>query len=546
MKNSPLLTPHRVTPKEPLCILARIGEDGRRSTTPSAAPVGNLPINYFHTRHSAAAQRYTAILRSWEGVPPSSQGHGARSFYQTSALNTSPPPHGQPPSPHLEPRRVTSPEEEVQTRVGELRRSRAGKPHPIPAQRGHARGAALTAVLISRAPRSAPAGKRTRSRAGLPSGRTSRLSRRSFRVCMVRLSWSMTCAGSRGRSPIVSLPFSFFHGPLPSVTSQRLSLPVSSRMASRWLPMVSFCCRTVSRSCSTVAFSSSSGGGEPLCAGTGGSGQPAPTASNGSEVQTKRLPGGLSRSPAAPRPPAATASSSPATTGSIPAAARRDDAGTGTADDPAALPGAARPSPRAPRAALAPPPSRGSYRRGGRAGARAGWLRPLLTPRGPGAAAARGHRAPTARPEPSGTPGARRTPSSCRLALARSTGAVPIGAALRSHNEGGKGRGRFKKERRKFPWRTRSAPWVSLYHSWHHVVWSVIIYNFCPAKDAALPQEPRRAQPHSAPSLPAASGHFGSRHTHTGCAATPAAPGHNFPLGPSLQVDAEDISPRNK
>lgn len=314
-------------------------------------------------------------------------------------------------------------------------------PHPR-ATGARARGAALTAVPISRAPRSAPAGKRTRSRAGLPSGRTSRLSRRSFRVCMVRLSWSMTCAGSRGRSPIVSLPFSFFHGPLPSVTSQRLSLPVSSRMASRWLPMVSFCCRTVSRSCSTVAFSSSSGGGEPLCAGTGGSGQPAPTASNGSEVQTKRLPGGLSRSPAAPRPPAATASSSPATTGSIPAAARGDDAGTGTAADPAALPGAARPSPRAPRAALAPPPSRGSYRRGGRAGARAGWLRPLLTPRGPGAAAARGHRAPTARPEPSGTPGARRTPSSCRPALARSTGAVPIGAALR-FSTGGKGTGAF-------------------------------------------------------------------------------------------------------
>lgn len=35
-------------------------------------------------------------------------------------------------------------------------------------------------------------------------------------------------------------------------------------------------------------------------------------------------------------------------------------------------------------------------------------------------------------------------------------------------------------------------------------------------------------------------------HTYTGCAATPAAPGHNFPLGTSLQVDAEDISPRNK
>lgn len=123
-------------------------------------------------------------------------------------------------------------------------------------------------------------------------------------------------------------------------------------------------------------------------------------------------------------------------------------------------------------------------------------------------------------------------------------GADRSGAPL--FNGGEKGRGRFKKERRKFPWRTRSAPWVSLYHSWHHVVWSVIIYNFCPAKDAALPQEPRRAQPHSAPSLPAASGHFGSRHTHTGCAATPAAPGHNFPLGTSLQVDAEDISPRNK
>uniref|UniRef100_M3YYP7 Uncharacterized protein n=1 Tax=Mustela putorius furo TaxID=9669 RepID=M3YYP7_MUSPF len=104
---------------------------------------------------------------------------------------------------------------------------------------------------------------------------TSRLSRRSLRVCSERLSCSTTWPGSRGRSPIVSLPVAAGPCALPPASpSQRASLPVSSRMASRCAPRVSFCCTTVSRSCSTAARSSSSGLSAPPCMGIAGHGAP--------------------------------------------------------------------------------------------------------------------------------------------------------------------------------------------------------------------------------------------------------------------------------
>lgn len=95
----------------------------------------------------------------------------------------------------------------------------------------------------------------------------SRFSNLCFSDCKVCDSCVKVSAGPLETSPIVFLvPASFLlppgrasPGSGPLWLSQRANLEVSSRIVSFWLMMVSFCCKTVSRSCMTVVFKSSPG-----------------------------------------------------------------------------------------------------------------------------------------------------------------------------------------------------------------------------------------------------------------------------------------------
>lgn len=96
---------------------------------------------------------------------------------------------------------------------------------------------------------------------------TSRFSNLCFRDCNVCDSCAKVSAGPLDTSPIVFLvPDSFLlppgrasPGSTPLWLSQRANFEVSSLIVSFWLIIVSFCCRTVSRSCMTVVFRSSPG-----------------------------------------------------------------------------------------------------------------------------------------------------------------------------------------------------------------------------------------------------------------------------------------------
>lgn len=128
---------------------------------------------------------------------------------------------------------------------------------------------------------------------------TSKFSSRPFRLCMVLPSWSMLSPGSRGRSPIVFLPYSFRLEPWPrdlpggdssAAASQRASLELSSLMVPCWITRVSFCCRMVSRS-TMIVFRSSSSPGLLLCRRIPEGSYPQPgSAPGGMALQTKRLP----------------------------------------------------------------------------------------------------------------------------------------------------------------------------------------------------------------------------------------------------------------
>lgn len=96
---------------------------------------------------------------------------------------------------------------------------------------------------------------------------TSRFSSLCFSDCKVCDSCVKVSAGPLDTSPIVFLvPASFFlpparasPGSAPLWLSHRANFEVSSLMVSFWFMMVSFCCKTVSRSCITVVFKSSPG-----------------------------------------------------------------------------------------------------------------------------------------------------------------------------------------------------------------------------------------------------------------------------------------------
>lgn len=96
---------------------------------------------------------------------------------------------------------------------------------------------------------------------------TSRFSNLCFSDCKVCDSCVKVSAGPLDTSPIVFLvPASFLRPPgraspgsAPLWLSQRANFEVSSLIVSFWFMMVSFCCRTVSRSCMTVVFRSSPG-----------------------------------------------------------------------------------------------------------------------------------------------------------------------------------------------------------------------------------------------------------------------------------------------
>lgn len=128
---------------------------------------------------------------------------------------------------------------------------------------------------------------------------TSKFSRRPFRVCIVFPSWSIVSVGSRGRSPMVFLPYSFRLDPWPrdlpcddssDAASQRASLVLSSFMVPCWLTMVSFCCKIVSRSW-MIVFRSSSSIGLLLWTRFLNGPYPQPgSAPGGMALQTKRLP----------------------------------------------------------------------------------------------------------------------------------------------------------------------------------------------------------------------------------------------------------------
>lgn len=128
---------------------------------------------------------------------------------------------------------------------------------------------------------------------------TSKFSSRPLRLCIVLPSWSIVSLGSRGRSPMVFLPYSFRLEPWPrdlpcddssDAASQRASLELSSFMVPCWLTMVSFCCRMVSRSWMMV-FRSSSSTGLLLWTRFPVGPYPQPgSAPGGIALQTKRLP----------------------------------------------------------------------------------------------------------------------------------------------------------------------------------------------------------------------------------------------------------------
>lgn len=96
---------------------------------------------------------------------------------------------------------------------------------------------------------------------------TSRFSNLCFSDCKVCDSWVKVSAGPLDTSPIVFLvPASFLRPPgraspasAPLWLSQRANFEVSSLIVSFWFMIVSFCCKTVSRSCITVVFKSSPG-----------------------------------------------------------------------------------------------------------------------------------------------------------------------------------------------------------------------------------------------------------------------------------------------
>lgn len=96
---------------------------------------------------------------------------------------------------------------------------------------------------------------------------TSRFSNLCFKDCKVCDSCAKVSAGPLDTSPIVFLvPDSFLlppgrasPGSTPLWLSQRANFEVSSLIVSFWLIIVSFCCKTVSRSCMTVVFRSSPG-----------------------------------------------------------------------------------------------------------------------------------------------------------------------------------------------------------------------------------------------------------------------------------------------
>lgn len=128
---------------------------------------------------------------------------------------------------------------------------------------------------------------------------TSKFSSRPLRLCIVLPSWSIVSLGSRGRSPMVFLPYSFRLEPWPrdlpcddssAAASQRASLELSSFMVPCWLTMVSFCCRMVSRSWMIVLRSSSSTGLLLWTRFPVGSYPQPGSAPGGIALQTKRLP----------------------------------------------------------------------------------------------------------------------------------------------------------------------------------------------------------------------------------------------------------------
>lgn len=128
---------------------------------------------------------------------------------------------------------------------------------------------------------------------------TSKFSSRPLRLCMVLPSWSIVSLGSRGKSPMVFLPYSFRLEPWPrdlpcddssAAASQRASLELSSLMVPCWLTMVSFCCRMVSLSW-MIVFRSSSSTGLLLWTRFPVGPYPQPgSAPGGIALHTKRLP----------------------------------------------------------------------------------------------------------------------------------------------------------------------------------------------------------------------------------------------------------------
>lgn len=96
---------------------------------------------------------------------------------------------------------------------------------------------------------------------------TSRFSNLCFSDCKVCDSCVKVSAGPLDTSPIVFLvPASFLLPPgrasprsAPLWLSHRANFEVSSLIVSFWFMIVSFCCKTVSRSCITVVFKSSPG-----------------------------------------------------------------------------------------------------------------------------------------------------------------------------------------------------------------------------------------------------------------------------------------------
>ena len=126
---------------------------------------------------------------------------------------------------------------------------------------------------------------------------TSRFSRRPFRLCMVFPSWSMVSVGSRGRSPMVFLLYSFRLELWPrdllessAAASQRASLEFSSLMVPCLVELSSFCCGKVCRSWMGVFLSSSPTGLVFWMRFSGEHSEQPGSAPGGMAEQTKRLP----------------------------------------------------------------------------------------------------------------------------------------------------------------------------------------------------------------------------------------------------------------